>query len=100
METISESIELLQEYVIEYIQNVSILAYKKSKRKGNNEIQLKDLLSVIKKDKKQLYRVPNLLKFLDETKKLKKKLTNRFDKKNGDFEDFDNDYNSNDFKEK
>ena len=36
-----ESIELLQEYVIEYIQNVSILAYKKSKRKGNNEIQLK-----------------------------------------------------------
>ena len=95
-----ESIELLQEYVIEYIQNVSILAYKKSKRKGNNEIQLKDLLSVIKRDKKQLYRVPNLLKFLDETKKLKKKLTNRFDKKNGDFEDFDNDYNSNDFKEK
>jgi len=46
-----ESVELLQEYVIEYIQNVSILAYKKSKRKGNNEIQLKDLLSVIKKDK-------------------------------------------------
>ena len=31
-----ESVELLQEYVIEYIQNISYAAYRRNKRKGSN----------------------------------------------------------------
>ena len=42
----SETAELLQEYVIEYIQNISLAAYRRNKRKGSNEISLRDLLYV------------------------------------------------------
>ena len=52
----NESAELLQEYVIEYIQNISLAAYRRNKRKGSNEISLRDLLYVLRKDKKRYYR--------------------------------------------
>lgn len=67
-----DSVELLEQFVIEYIQNISILAFKRSKRRGFNEIKLKDLLFVIKKDKKKFYRVPSLLSFYERLKKTKK----------------------------
>lgn len=67
-----ESVDLLEQFVIEYIQNISILAFKRSKRRGFNEIKLKDLLYLIKKDKKKFYRVPSLLSFYDIFKKTKK----------------------------
>lgn len=85
----SESAELLQEYIIEYIQNISMLAYRRSKRKGFNEIQLKDLIYLIRNDKKKYYRVGVLLSFYDTIKKTKKKMDEKFfDKKgNKDYDD-------------
>ena len=78
-----ESAELLQEYIIEYIQNISMLAYRRSKRKGFNEIQLKDLIYFIKNDKKKYYRVGGLLSFYDTIKKTKKKVDEKFFEKKG-----------------
>ena len=85
----TESAELLQEYIIEYIQNISMLAYRRSKRKGFNEIQLKDLIYLIRNDKKKYYRVGVLLSFYDTIKKTKKKMDEKFfDKKgNKDYDD-------------
>ena len=85
----TESAELLQEYIIEYIQNISMLAYRRSKRKGFNEIQLKDLIYLIRNDKKKYYRVGVLLSFYDTIKKNKKKMDEKFfDKKgNKDYDD-------------
>ena len=68
-----ESVELLQEYVIEYIQNIAYAAYRRNKRKGSNELSLRDLLYVLKKDKKRYYRIKNLISFYDDTKNLKRK---------------------------
>ena len=79
----TESAELLQEYIIEYIQNISMLAYRRSKRKGFNEIQLKDLIYFIKNDKKKYYRVGGLLSFYDTIKKTKKKMDQKFFDKKG-----------------
>jgi hypothetical protein len=67
----SESTFLLEQYVIEYIQNVALLAYKRSRRRGFNEIKLKDLLYTIRSDKKKFYRVPALLSFYEILKKTK-----------------------------
>lgn len=72
----NDTVELLEQYVIEYIQNIAILAYKRSKRRGFNDIKLKDLLHVIKHDKKKFYRVPSLLSFYDILKKTKRLETN------------------------
>ena len=85
----TETAELLQEYIIEYIQNISMLAYRRSKRKGFNEIQLKDLIYLIRNDKKKYYRVGVLLSFYDTIKKTKKKMDEKFfDKKgNKDYDD-------------
>ena len=69
----SESAELLQEYVIEYIQSIALAAYRRNKRKGSNEISLRDLLYVLKKDKKRYYRIPSLISFYEIAKKTKKK---------------------------
>ena len=69
----SETAELLQEYVIEYIQNISLAAYRRNKRKGSNEISLRDLLYVLRKDKKRYYRIPSLINFYEIAKKTKKK---------------------------
>ena len=69
----NESAELLQEYVIEYIQNISLAAYRRNKRKGSNEISLRDLLYVLRKDKKRYYRIPKLISFYEIAKKTKKK---------------------------
>jgi hypothetical protein len=77
----SDSVALLEEYVIEYIQNISILAYRRSKRKGFNEIQLKDLLYYIRHDKKKYYRIPTLLELFNTLIKTNKKMDhNLFDK--------------------
>lgn len=76
----NETVELLEQFLIEYIQNISILAYKRSKRRGFNEIKIKDLLYVIKNDKKKFYRVPSLLSFyeiLKKTKRLDSNLTKK-----------------------
>ena len=91
----TESAELLQEYIIEYIQNISMLAYRRSKRKGFNEIQLKDLIYLIRNDKKKYYRVGVLLSFYDTIKKTKKKMDEKFfDKKgNKDYDDLINNNN-------
>ena len=69
----NESAELLQEYVIEYIQNITLAAYRRNKRKGSNEISLRDLLYVLRKDKKRYYRIPSLISFYEIAKKTKKK---------------------------
>ena len=79
----TETAELLQEYIIEYIQNISMLAYRRSKRKGFNEIQLKDLIYLIRNDKKKYYRVGVLLSFYDTIKKTKKKMDQKFFDKKG-----------------
>jgi len=79
-----ETIKLLETYLIEYIQNIALLAFKRSKRRGFNEIKLKDLLYIIKKDKKKFYRVPSLLSFyeiLKKTKRLDSNLTKKGIKK-------------------
>ena len=69
----NESAELLQDYVIEYIQNIAYAAYRRNKRKGSNEISLRDLLYVLRKDKKRYYRIPSLINFYEIAKKTKKK---------------------------
>ena len=84
----AESTDLLEQYLIEYIQNISLLAFKRSKRRGFNEIKLKDLLYIIKNDKKKFYRVPSLLSFyeiLKKTKRMDSNLTKKGLKKNFDF---------------
>ena len=68
-----ESVELLQEYVIEYIQNITYAAYRRNKRKGSNELSLRDLLYVLRKDKKRYYRIKNLIHFYELAKNVKKK---------------------------
>ena len=68
-----ESIELLQDYVIEYIQNIAYAAYRRNKRKGSNEISLRDLLYVLRKDKKRYYRIKNLIHFYENAKSIKKR---------------------------
>jgi transcription initiation factor TFIID subunit 13 len=68
-----ESVELLQEYVIEYIQNITYAAYRRNKRKGSNELSLRDLLYVLKKDKKRYYRIKNLIHFYENAKSIKKR---------------------------
>ncbi len=68
----NESMELLEQYIIEYVQNVAIAAYKKSKIRGYSEIKLRDLMLVIKNDKKKFYRIPPLLSFYETLKKTKK----------------------------
>ncbi len=68
----NETVELLEQYLMEYIQNISLLAFKRSKRRGFNEIKLKDLLYIIKNDKKKFYRVPSLLSFYEILKKTKR----------------------------
>src|SRR5690349_4359874 len=65
----NETVELLEQYLIEYVQNIALLAFKRSKRRGFNEIKLKDLLYIIKNDKKKFYRVPSLLSFYELLKK-------------------------------
>lgn len=77
----NETVELLEYYLIEYIQNVALLAFKRSKRRGFNEIKLKDLLYIIKNDKKKFYRVPTLLSFYEILKKTKKRLDSNLSKK-------------------
>lgn len=67
-----ETLELLEEYLVEYIQNISIRAFKKSRIRGFNEIKLRDLLLVIKNDHKKYYRIPPLLSFYETLKKTKK----------------------------
>lgn len=67
-----ETMELLEQYIIEYVQNISILALKRSKRRGFSEIKLRDLMLVIKNDKKKYYRIPPLLSFYETLKKTKK----------------------------
>jgi hypothetical protein len=79
----TESVDLLEHYLIEYIQNIALLAYKRSKRKGFNDIQLKDLLYIIKNDKKKYYRVPSLLSFYEILKKTKKKLDSNLSNRQG-----------------
>lgn len=78
-----ETVELLEQFLIEYIQNVSVCAFRRSKRKGFNEIQLKDLLYIIRNDKKKFYRVPSLLSFYEILKKTKKKLDSNLSNKKG-----------------
>jgi transcription initiation factor TFIID subunit 13 len=68
----NESVELLEQYLIEYMQNIALLAFKRSKRRGFNEIKLKDLLYIIRNDKKKFYRVPSLLSFYEILKKTKR----------------------------
>ncbi len=68
-----ESVELLQEYVIEYIQNIAYAAYRRNKRKGSNELSLRDLLYVLRKDKKRYYRIKNLIHFYENAKSIKKR---------------------------
>ena len=68
-----ESVELLQEYVIEYIQNIAYAAYRRNKRKGSNELSLRDILYVLKKDKKRYYRIKDLIRFYDNAKSIKKR---------------------------
>ena len=68
-----ESVELLQEYVIEYIQNITYAAYRRNKRKGSNELSLRDLLYVLRKDKKRYYRIKNLIHFYENAKSIKKR---------------------------
>ena len=67
----NESAELLQEYVIEYVQNIALAAYRRNKRKGSNEISFRDLVYVLRKDKKRFYRIPSLKSFYDFAKKTK-----------------------------
>ena len=69
----TESAELLQEYIIEYIQNISMLAYRRSKRKGFNEIQLKDLIYLIRNDKKNIIELEFYFLFMILLRKLRKK---------------------------
>ena len=68
-----ELLELLQEYVIEYIQNIAYAAFRRNKRKGSNELSLRDLLYVLKKDKKRYYRIKNLIHFYENAKSIKKR---------------------------
>ena len=68
-----ETVELLQEYVIEYLQNIAYAAYRRNKRKGSNELSLRDLLYVLKKDKKRYYRIKNLIHFYENAKSIKKR---------------------------
>ena len=53
--------------------NIAYAAYRRNKRKGSNELSLRDLLYVLKKDKKRYYRIKDLIRFYDNAKNIKKK---------------------------
>lgn len=56
-----DTVELMELYVIEFINNISKRALQRSMRGGYNTIQLRDLLKVIEDDEKKFLRVPYLL---------------------------------------
>ena len=72
----NETALLLQEYVIEYLQNLSAKAYRRSRRKGGREIALNDLLYVLKNDKKRFYKALSLIEFYENRKREMNKMNN------------------------
>ena len=65
-----DSLQLLEDYVIEYIQNISINAFRRSKNRGANEIKLRDLVAVVKNDRKKYYRIPPLITTYENFRKI------------------------------
>ena len=53
-----ETTELMEQYVIEYLQNMTSLVLSRSHRGGHNHMQLGDLIHYLKSDPVKYYRVP------------------------------------------
>lgn len=60
-----DTLELMEQYTIEFITNVTKRTLARSLRSKYNTIQLRDLLKVIEEDEKKFLRVPYLLTGLE-----------------------------------
>lgn len=56
-----DTLELMEFYVYEFINNLAKRSLVKSQRSGFTQIQLRDLLKVIEEDDKKFLRVPYIL---------------------------------------
>lgn len=63
-----DSVDLLEQYLIEFVQNLAVSSFKRSKRRGFAEIKMKDLIAVLKNNKKMYFRVPTILQFIKSQK--------------------------------
>ncbi|EAL60968.1 transcription initiation factor TFIID subunit [Dictyostelium discoideum AX4] len=69
-EPLHESIDLLEELVFEFIQEMTLKAAQVSNKRG--KFQTEDLVFLVRKDPKKYYRVIELLRMNEELKKAKK----------------------------
>ena len=77
-----KTIELLEEYMIDFLQNLITMAFKRSQRRDPNSNQLlkDDLLYFIQKDIKKYLRVGHIIKSFEKYEKILKKIDpNRID---------------------
>ena len=58
LEPRQESKELMEQYLIEYFSNACCRVLERSHRGGHKEIQVGDLIHVLKNDPKKYYRIP------------------------------------------
>lgn len=64
-----DTIELMETYVYEFINNLVHRSLARSQRAGFAQIQMRDLLKVIEADEKKFLRVPYIITGLEMTKK-------------------------------
>lgn len=67
-----DTLELMESYVFEFINNLVHRSLARSQRSGFAQIQMRDLLKVIETDEKKFLRVPYILTGKLKYEKLKK----------------------------
>jgi len=56
-----DTLELLESYVFEFINNLIQRTLQRSQRSGYSQIQVRDLLKVIEQDEKKFLRMPCII---------------------------------------
>ena len=71
-----KTVELLEEYMVDFLQNLISSAFKRSQRRDPNcnQLQKDDLLYFIEKDTKKYLRVGHIIKSFEKYEKIKKDL--------------------------
>mmetsp|Transcript_15083 Transcript_15083/g.16760 ORF Transcript_15083/g.16760 Transcript_15083/m.16760 type:complete len:114 (+) Transcript_15083:169-510(+) len=68
----SRTVELMEDYLMEFIQNLLINSEERAQRRGSTKLQQQDLMYFIQNDPKKIFRVKHLLrmsKAIEESKK-------------------------------
>jgi len=59
IEPVPESVELVEQYLVEYLSNLCSRTIGRSLRGGHNSMQLGDLIHFLYSDPKKYYRIPH-----------------------------------------